>query len=580
MNRENYLNCSTSLRGAFFLFFFCLSCVLYPLHSLAQEKPNIVWIVCEDISPIVGAYGNAIVQTPNIDELARESMKFSQVYTTAGVCAPSRSSIITGMYPMSIGTEHMRTNTVANQFPEAGIPNYSAVLPPEVKAFPEYLRKNGYYTTNNHKQDYQFEAPVTVWDESSPAASYTYRDEDQPFFSIFNLAISHETFVINKPDSIAYDPAEMELPLFYEDTPIVREDFAILYTRISNMDRHVGEIITQLKADGLYDKSYIFFYSDHGGNLPWMKREILERGTHIPLIVKFPNQDNAAIINHELISAVDFAPTVLSLAGIEPPDYIQGKAFLGKYKSAEKRKYTFAGRDRNANKYDRVRAVTDGSFRYIYNFNPELPRYQDTDYRKGIATMKEILELRSKGKIHNPYLKEWFVSPKPEEELYYTKKDPDEVHNLAKNPQYEIKLKELKAALFGWIEEVGDLSAIPEREMVIENWWNGKTEPPQTAKPEVVQAADGVRIKCATNGASIGYRIISSTDEPRVETKPTKSWDFGYVGTSNNGKKMIEVPLPWKVYNGELLSLKTGESLLINAHRIGYKPSEINYVPE
>lgn len=556
----------------FIFYFFAV-----PSESFAQEKPNIVWIVCEDISPIIGTYGNAIINTPNIDELARESMVFSRVYTTAGVCAPSRSSIITGMYPMSIGTEHMRTNTVADQFPEAEIPNYSAVLPSEVKAFPEYLRRNGYYTTNNHKEDYQFEEPVTVWDESSPAASYEYRADGQPFFSVYNLAISHESNIINRPDSIEYDPNEMELPLFYEDTPTVREDFAVLYTRIEAMDEDLGEIIAQLKEDGLYEESYIFFYSDHGGNLPWMKRELLERGTHIPFMVKFPRQEYAATINHELVSGADFAPTVLSIAGIEPPRHMQGKAFLGKFEAAESRKYAFSGRDRNANKYDRVRAVTDGSFRYIYNFNPELPKYQDTDYRKGIASMQEILQMREEGKISNPYLKDWFVAPKPQEELYYTKKDPDEVHNLADNPQYASKLKELKEALFSWIEEVGDLSAIPEREMVVENWWNMKLEPPKTSTPQINKVAKGVKITCATEGASIGYQILSSADASRTEIKPAKSWDFGYVGAYNGGKDKLEVPLPWKVYTGEIIDLKQGEVLLVNAHRIGYEPSEITY---
>ena len=393
---------------------------------------------------------------------------------------------------------------------------------------------------------------------------------------MFNLAASHESNIIKHPDSLVYDPAEMDLPLYYEDTPTARKDFAILFTRITEMDRHVGEIIQQLKKDNLYDNSYIFFYSDHGGNLPWMKREILERGTHIPFLVKFPDRENAATTNNNLISAVDFAPTVLSIAGIEPPDYMQGKAFLGKYKE-QPRKYAFAGRDRNANKYDRVRAVTDGSFRYIYNFNPELPKYQDTDYRKGISTMQEILKMKDEDKIDNPYLKDWFVAPKSVEELYYSKKDPDEVHNLADNAAYASKKKELKDALFGWIEEVGDLSAIPERTMVIENWWNSKTKPPKTAKPKIVRSGNGIKITCSTDGASIGYRIFSSKDASKTETKTARSWDFGYAGAYTNGKDTVEVPLPWDVYNGDVIQLQEGEILYINAHRIGYLPTEVTY---
>ena len=294
--------------------------ILFAFLSLkAQSKPNIVWIVCEDISPIIGSYGDAKIKTPNIDLLASEGVRYTKVYTTAGVCAPSRSSIITGMNQISIGTMHMRTQGNPQLFPE-GLTAYSAILPSEVKAFPEYLRKAGYYTTNNAKEDYQFEEPVTVWDESSIGATYQNRETDQPFFSIFNVAVSHESFIINLPDSLYYEPSDMDLPMFYEDTPKMRYDMAALYTRIEQMDSDVGEIIAQLKKDGIYDNSYVIFYSDHGGNLAWTKREVLERGTHIPFIVKYPKAEHRGTVNNDLISSIDFAPSMLSIAGITPPE--------------------------------------------------------------------------------------------------------------------------------------------------------------------------------------------------------------------------------------------------------------------
>lgn len=539
-----------------------------------QKKPSVVWIVCEDISPFLKSYGDSIAKTPNLDSLARDAVLFTKAYTTAGVCAPSRSSIITGMHAISIGTQHMRTLSSSAFFMPQGLPSYSAVLPEYVKAFPEYLRAKGYYTTNNHKEDYQFEEPVTVWDDSSPAASYKYRPKNSPFFSVFNLAITHESKLMVPPDSIGFDPNDMKLPPYYLDTETIRKDMAVLYTRIEQMDRAVGEIVGGLKKDKVYDDSYVIFFSDHGGCLPWTKREILERGTHIPLIVKYPKNRFPGTKDDRLVSTVDLAPTMLSIAGIEPPDHLQGTAFLGPFKKKEERKYVFAARDRMANKYDRVRSVSDGDFRYVYNFMPELPKYQDLQYRKGIPTMKEILELHEMGRLDNPHLLDWFAKNKPTEELYHTKMDPNEVRNLSDEPQYAAKKKELKEALFDWIAEVGDLSSIPEKEMVFNNWWKNNKGPPKTSPPKVIRNKKGYTIECGTKGASIGYRIVDQNYQVLNSKRKTESWDFDYTIDQNKTVDSVDVSQPWKVYQGETIKLEKGQTLLINAHRIGYLPSE------
>jgi arylsulfatase A-like enzyme len=552
-----------------------LSFLFSPIAVLAQNQPNIVWIVCEDISPYLATYGDATVRTPNIDALAKEGEKFTRVYTTAGVCAPSRSSIITGMNQISIGTSHMRTKNRPSLMPE-GLPSYSAVLPNNVKAFPEFLRKMGYYTSNNAKEDYQFEEPVTVWDESSVAASYRNKAAGQPFFSVFNFAISHESQVISPPDSLYYRPDDMVLPLYYENTLQMRHDKAALYTRIEQMDSDVGELIAQLKSDGVYDGSYVIFYSDHGGNLPWMKREVLERGLHIPFIVKHPKGQKAGTVNNDLISSIDFAPSMLSIAGMEPPEYMQGKAFLGTKKSSLKNDYIFAARDRMADKYDRVRSVSDGTFRYVYNFHPEVPKYQDLAYRKQMASMKEIIEMRDAGTIKNPYLKDWFKTPKPQEELYYTAKDPDEVHNLANEKSYFVKKAELKKVLFQWLDQIGDLCEIPEKEMVLERWWDGKGEAPKTGQPIIERSKDGVTLSCDTEGASIGYRIFNGTIKDTLVTRKIKTWDFFYL-MPQEGKTSINVPKPWEVYKGGIIPLNKGQIIQVNTHRIGYTPSEVIY---
>lgn len=547
--------------------------ILSVFSARAQEKPSVIWIVCEDVSPYLGSYGDPIIRTPNIDQLSSESIRYTRVYTAAGVCAPSRAAIITGMYPISVGAQHMRTLGVSEQYTPEGIPaRYSVVLPEKVKAFPEYLRKEGYYTSNNHKEDYQFEEPVTVWDESSPAASYRNRAANQPFFSVFNFARTHESQMMVQQDSLGYNPTDMIVPQYFEDTEITRKDLALLYTRIEEMDQGVGELIAQLKEDGVYDNSYVFFYSDHGGMMPWTKRAILERGTHIPFMVKLPKGAHRGTVNNDLINSVDFAPTVLSISGIKPPEYTQGTAFLGKHKSTIKNKYVYAASDRFDTKYDRVRSISDGSFRYVYNFEPEKPKYMDIEYRKGIRTMSEILEHKAAGSITNPYLLDWFNKTKPQEELYYTLKDSDEVINLANDSRYNSKKEELKKALFEWIDTVGDLSITSEKEMIA-NWWNHKPTAPKTEKATIKIKNGFATLSCATEGASIGYRIQNNS-VPDSIIRQAKSWDF-YNLFGNHKTNDIKVPLPYKVYTGEPIALKKGERIIVNTHRIGYEPTEV-----
>ncbi|WBL24971.1 sulfatase family protein [Zunongwangia sp. HGR-M22] len=539
-----------------------------------KKQPNIIWITCEDISPYMATFGDDIINTPNIDKLAEEGVKYNSTYTIAGVCAPSRAGIITGMHPISVGAQHMRTRAIEEKFMPEGVPLYDAVLPENVKAFPEYLRKEGYYTTNNSKEDYQFQAPVTVWDESSSAATYKNRDKNQPFFSIYNIFITHESQVMNYPDNFRVSPESMKakIPAYYEDSPTVRKDFANLFSHIEMMDDQVGEIIAQLKEDGVYEDSYIFFFSDHGGNLPWMKREILERGTHIPFLVKYPKGENAHAEINDLISSIDFAPSVLSIANIQPPKYMQGKAFLGEFAEDTKRDYVYAARDRMDSEYDRVRSVRDKDFRYIYNFNPEIPKYQDIKYRKGIPTMKEFLDKKEAGEITNPYLADWFEPTKPVEELYNVSEDPDEVHNLADNPEYKDKLEELRRAYQNWVSRVGDLSYMSEPYMVKEYMWNGEGEIPQTKPVQIIQAKEGIYLKEQTPGTSIGYRVVKKSDKEKTELHEVKSWDLEIIFNMKSQGEKIEAPKQFKVYDGEAIKLKKGEQLEINAQRIGYKP--------
>lgn len=549
-----------------------------PAQNWSGLRPNIIWIVCEDISPYIHAYGEKAVKTPNLDKLASESIKYNLAFTVAGVCAPSRSALITGMYPTSIGTQHMRTKAIGKDFMAPGVPSYSAVIPDNVRCFPEWLRLAEYYTTNNEKTDYQFDAPVTVWDENGPAATYKNRPNDKPFFAVFNLFITHES-QLSRKDSLRVDPTIVTVPPFYQDTKLTRETIARNLSNIEVMDGQVGEILEDLKQEGLWDQTVIFFFSDHGGPLPWMKREVLDRGIHIPLIIHFPKNANGGMESNELISSVDFAPTVLSLAGVTIPYYMQGQAFLGDQKSNSPRKYIYAARDRMDDKYDRVRAVRDLQFEYIYNFMPKQPSYQDLPYRiNSVPMMKEILQLRDKGKLDSNAMA-WFKTPKSVEELYDTKNDFYELHNLAEDPKYKEKLEELRTAFNKWEAEVGDLSEIPESKM-INDWWNKQSFAPTTKIPEFRKGPAGILISCGTKGASIGYRIIKANQEDVKIKRVVKTWDDGGIsGTSKNGTE-IEIPPTWKAYSNQPIRLQTGDKLIAQAMRIGYEPSTAEYIQQ
>lgn len=525
---------------------------LFFLPAMAYSQPgktarlNILWITTEDMSPgHLGCYGGKVAKTPNIDQLAREGVRYTRAYSTAGVCSPSRNAIISGMYPTSIGGHNMRNyqeGTFAAAFQKGAPASYSIVPPEEMRCYPEFLRAAGYYCTNQDKQDYQLQSPVTVWDENSKTADWRGRAPGQPFFSIINFMDTHESQIFSRDDRpLTVDPAKVELLPFYQDTPVMRKDVARHLSNIEDMDRKVGEVIQKLKDDGLYDNTIIFFYSDHGDGLPYVKREIYDRGLRFPLIIRYPKAAGAGTVVNDLVSFVDFAPTVLSLAHIGIPGYMQGQAFAGAAKAKTPRKYIYAARDRMANKHDRVRAVGDGRFKYFKNYYPELPYYQDLLYRKQMKSIAEMLQLRDEGKLSELQM-HWFRPNKPEEELFDTENDPHELKNLAGDPRYADKLKELREAHVQWIKDYGDLGAVDEK-AIVQVWWNGRDEAPVTAAPAISVDRNKVTLSCLTNGASIGYKT-------RKDDKA------------------------WKVYTGPF-TLQPGEQLQAVAQRIGFQQSEI-----
>jgi N-sulfoglucosamine sulfohydrolase len=491
---------------------------LNAVETVGPQRPNILWISTEDINPDLGCYGDSYAVTPNIDRLAAQGVCYTNVYSHAGVCAPTRSGIITGMYPTTIGTHHMRCKGV----------------PPEyVKCFSEYLSAAGYYCTNNVKTDYQFDPPPSAWDENSRKAHWRNRGKDQPFFAIFNFTVSHESQIRNRSEGMLkrlngltpqerHDPDKAVLPPYYPDTPKVRQDWAQYYDIITLMDKQVANVLKQLEEDGLADDTIVWFWGDHGRGLPRAKRWIYDSGLHVPLIIRVPAKwrklampDNPdavkpGTVNDDLIAFIDFAPTMLSLAGIKIPDYIQGKAFLGSQK-AEPREYIFAARDRMDEAYDLIRAVRDKRYKYIRNYMWYLTRGQDINYMNQMPTMQEMRRLNAEGKLKGPQ-KQYFEPTKPIEELYNTVTDPHEVKNLAGDPKYKDVLRRMRVIHAKWVRETHDIGLIPEPEFDEMKRLGGKYE--KTAEPvfwapkwQPGESTRRVTIACPTPGSSIVYII-------------------------------------------------------------------------
>ena len=509
------------------------------------QKPNILWLVAEDLSAIIPPFGDNTVATPNLTRLADEGIRYTQVYSSSGVCAPSRAAIATGMYQNRIGAQHMRTTNIAD-FGVEGIVPYEAVPPAYVKMHSQYFREAGYYASNNAKEDYQFRKTVTAWNDSSRSAHWRNRAEGQPFFSVFNFGITHESQVWAQAGNplLVDENLEVPIPPYLPDSEIGRKDVRQVYSNIVAMDQQVGEILNQLEEDGLLDSTIIFWYSDHGGPLPRQKRLLYDSGIHLPLIIRFPDQYRAGEVDDQLISFVDFKSTILSLAGIEPPTYVDGRAFLGEYAASTSRDYVHAAADRFDSEYDTIRAVRDKRFKYLRNFNPEKPYYLPLTYREQMPVMQELLRMRDAGQL-NETQAQWFRTSKEEEELFDTENDPYELNNLAGDTSYAEKLAELRNELDSWMSYIDDKGLMPEVDLINSMWPNSVQ--PTTLSPIASKAEnDGaITLRSKTEGASIGYQIL------------------------NDGE---ELGATWQIYQ-EPLAINEGQRLLVIAHRIGFTPS-------
>lgn len=432
----------------------CFILILSRSLIATADRPNILWVVSEDNSPeYLGAYGNPLARTPNIDRLAARGIVFDHVYT-APICAPSRSTIITGAYASSLGTQHMRSERP---------------LPPDMQFFPEALRQAGYYCSNNSKTDYNTSTPwARAWDESSHSAHWRNRAPGQPFFAVFNFGESHESRIFqNLP--LQTSPESVRVPAYLPDTLAVRTDLARYQDCVNRADAAIGKVLAQLETDGLADDTIIFYYSDHGGAVVGSKRFLNEAGTRAAMAAYFPPKyahlapSLPGTQNHELIHFADLAPTVLSLAGIAPLPQFQGRAFAGPNRlPAPEFTYMFA--DRMDERYHLVRAVTDGRYRYVRNYHPDRPWGQWSDFLWRMASAEEW-DLYHRRHLTTPPQSHFFA-PAPAEALYDNENDPDNVRNLVNNPALRDQLPRFRAALREHLLSIRDTGFLPEPMMI------------------------------------------------------------------------------------------------------------------
>jgi len=420
----------------------------------SSERPNFLWLVSEDNSPFLGCYGDSNARTSHIDQLAADGVLYENAFANAPVCAPARCTLITGMYANSLGAQHMRSRNA---------------IPSDIRFFTNYLREAGYYCSNNDKEDYNIASkPAGCWDESGKNATYKKRKPGQPFFAVFNHSVSHESSLHEKKP-LKHDPAGMKLRAYHPDKPEIRRDYAQYYDQISKLDEQIGLRLAELKAEGLSDNTIVFYYSDHGGVLTRSKRFLYDSGTHVPLIIRFPEKYRhlapgpPGSRENRLVSFVDFAPTVLSLAGIRIPDIMQGHAFLGA-QADKPRSNVYFFRDRMDERYDMMRAVRNKGFLYIRNYYPHLVYGQHLDYLWRMETTRVWEQCYQNGQCKGP--ETFFWETKPVEELYKIIDDPDQIHNLAGHPQYAQILHQMQDDLQSWMMDIRDTGFLPEPDMI------------------------------------------------------------------------------------------------------------------
>jgi len=430
-----------------------LGCMLTTSAEVPEKvRPNILWLDAEDANVNwIGCYGNPAATTPNIDRLAAEGFRYSHAFANAPVCAPSRSTWITGIYAVSTGTHPMRSR---NMIPHGAI-----------RYYPDYLREAGYYSTNPGKTDYNIggRPDKAAWD----SGDWRDRGENQPFFHVANFKQSHESQAFGDVDETRHDAALQRLRAYHPDIPGIRKNYAHYADAVERMDAAVGRMLALLEEEGLAEETIVIFTTDHGGVMPGSKRFLNDSGTHSPFIIRIPEKfkhlwpaEQPGMTIDRLVSFVDMPKTWLSIAGAEVPEFMQGRIFLGAYQEAE-RDFHFAFRGRMDERIDQVRAVRGKQFLYIKNYMPYAPAGQHLPYLWRM-TATRAWEAHHLANMTDQVTGRFFRPRQYVEELYDTARDPDNVINLAGRPEHREDLERMRAALREWQLEVRDSGMLPE----------------------------------------------------------------------------------------------------------------------
>ena len=440
-----------------------VGCVSASEFLQAKDRPNILWILSEDISPDLSCYGTPAVQTPNLDRLADQGVRYTNAFTTAPVCSASRSAMITGMYQTSVGIHHHRSHR-----------DDGYTLPEPVCMITEYFREAGYFTANvktaapgvrgSGKTDFNFK-----FKNAFDGSDWNQRKAGRPFFAQLSISVTHRGgHWKGLPQKLKnpVDLAKVKLPPYYPDHPVARDDWATYLDSIQMMDGYIGKILKRLDDEGLADNTVVIFIGDHGRCHVRGKQWLYDGGIHIPLIIRWPGKLKAGRVCDDLISAIDISATVLKIAGIEPPKYMEGRVFLGP--GVKKRDYIIAARDRCDETIDRIRCVRTKRYKYIRNFMPERPYTQINRYKESSYPMLPLMrKLYSEGKL-TPVQALFMAPRKPDEELYDLQNDPYEINNLADSPKHQKTLNRMRGILDKWIKDTGDKGQFPEPESAIQ----------------------------------------------------------------------------------------------------------------
>jgi uncharacterized sulfatase len=424
-------------------------------QKTAAQRPNILWIVADDLGADLGCYDTPVVKTPHIDQLAREGARYTNCFTVCAVCSPSRSALVTGMYPTSINSHQHRTH-------------FKKPLPDHVKVITHYFRKAGYFTCNGKygdkkkpgKQDYNF-----IADSIYDGTDWSQRKPEQSFFAQIQIFGPHRAFQRDPANPV--DANQVEIPPYYPDHPITRQDWALYLENIQIVDKQVGTILQRLEDEKLVENTIVFFFGDQGRPHVRAKQFLYDGGIRTPLILRWPGKIAPGTVVEELVSNVDFAPTVLQMININPPQYMQGQNFWGP--EVLKREYIFAMRDRRDETVDRIRCVRNKQFKYIRNYYPERPFTQFNAYKKHQYPVLTLMQVLYKQDKLTPEQTRFMGSDRPGEEFYDLRVDPFELNNLAYDNDYKDIIEEMRVVLDKWLMET-DKGTYPEDEEEVNYW--------------------------------------------------------------------------------------------------------------